>query len=244
MNPSFSTDKFLQNESALGWWPTPGVSQYSTNFTPAAYGDKLFPLLGIDFPTNLSSAVGKRKAEFLAGRYCAKRTLATLGEIATTVPIGDNRSPVWPANIVGSISHSNTTAVAVASKNPAIVALGIDIEHSVREQLAWELKDQVLNPAEQHWLKCGQLAPAEVFTLIFSAKESLFKALYPSVNRYFGFDAATVVELDTNHYTVHLKLNSQLGQIWPCGTVIKAHYKELVTDTLATYVEIYSHELP
>ncbi|MCH9691863.1 MAG: 4'-phosphopantetheinyl transferase superfamily protein [Gammaproteobacteria bacterium] len=243
MHFSAATHSFLTKESNLNWWPESEAAQYSTNFSPAAYEDKLFSLLDIDLPVTLTTAVVKRKAEFLAGRYCAKRALATLGGATATVAIGENRNPIWPASTIGSISHNNTKAVALVDRNSTTFALGVDIEHKIQEQLVWKLKDQVLNKAEKKWLKHKYLAPTETFTLIFSAKESLFKALYPSVNQYFGFDAATAIAFDTNSQTIHLKLNRQLGKIWPYGTIIKVRYKKLEADILATYVRINSHEL-
>ncbi len=58
----------------------------------------------------------------------------------------------------------------------------------------------------------------EALTLVFSAKESLFKALYPSVNRYFDFlDVIVAVfkpktkERDNSTGILTLKLNTDLN---------------------------------
>ena len=62
--------------------------------------------LGLALPVTLDKAVQKRKAEFLAGRYCARAALAQLdGSLAVNIGIGANREPLWPPGFVGSITH-------------------------------------------------------------------------------------------------------------------------------------------
>jgi len=48
-------------------------------------------------------------------------------------------------------------------------------------------------------------------TLIFSAKESLFKALYPHVGNYFGFEAAKLLELHLEAGVLIFELRSSLS---------------------------------
>ena len=58
----------------------------------------------------VAKAVPKRVAQFTAGRVCARRALAQLGN-TEPVPIlmGEDRAPQWPAGYVGSISHTDTS---------------------------------------------------------------------------------------------------------------------------------------
>jgi 4'-phosphopantetheinyl transferase EntD len=50
------------------------------------------------------------------------------------------------------------------------------------------------------------LSFTDAFTLVFSAKESLFKALHPEVNFYFDFSAAELISLcnKTNQFELVL----------------------------------------
>ena len=53
-------------------------------------------------------------------------------------------------------------------------------------------------------------ADVDVFTIIFSAKESLFKCLYPEVKKYFDFKAARMIEVDFSTKTFQLELTETL----------------------------------
>ena len=53
-------------------------------------------------------------------------------------------------------------------------------------------------------------SPKLLLTLVFSAKESLYKCLYPQVQKYFGFDAARVVALDSEQRTFVIQLEQDL----------------------------------
>ena len=73
------------------------------------------------------------------------------------------------------------------------------------------------------------------FTLIFSAKESLFKALYPHVGDYFDFSAAEVVEINGNvgHFTI--KLAQQLTSALKEGMTFKGYF-DINADDVTTYI--------
>ena len=62
--------------------------------------------------------------------------------------------------------------------------------------------------------RLGSRPDALTLTLAFSAKESLFKALYPRVGRFFGCDAAALLSLDDTGGW--LRLRQPLG-CWPQG---------------------------
>ena len=51
------------------------LSNYRCDFNADKYTDALYSELNIHFPKSLQRAVNKRKAEYLSGRYCAKRCL-------------------------------------------------------------------------------------------------------------------------------------------------------------------------
>lgn len=57
----------------------------------------------------------------------------------------------------------------------------------------------------------------ELLTLTFSAKESLFKALYPQVRCYFDFLDARMVAVDTQRQTFVLALLKTLTPNCPAG---------------------------
>ncbi|MEX2962985.1 4'-phosphopantetheinyl transferase [Microbulbifer sp. TYP-18] len=236
---ALNSDNFLSDEDSSIWWPVRGIEQHSLSFHTGGYHDDFFSILGIERPDALDRAVPKRKAEFLAGRYCAREVLLRLGERKTFVDICADRQPGWPGGIIGSISHSNGRAAAIASRDKSIVGVGIDIEDLVAPRLVEELHPQVLNSSERQWLNWGELDPAIVFTLIFSIKESFFKALYPLVRRFFGFDAISISAIEPNSRRAHFSINPQsiVGEFLPSADYT-AHYHQPSEDSLATCVVI------
>ena len=69
-----------------------------------------------------------------------------------------------------------------------------------------EIKNSIINLQEEDLILKSQLSFEDAFSLIFSAKESLFKALYPSVRAYFDFSSAKITAIccNTNSFTLTL----------------------------------------
>ena len=134
----------------------------------------------------LGRAVEKRRREFAAGRACARRALARLEIADAVLPVGPDRLPLWPAGIVGSITHcADYCAVAVARRG-AIAGLGLDAE--VGDELEPELVPLVCLPSEIEALRAlDGLTPGAGAKLVFSAKESAYKCFFPLVQRFLEF---------------------------------------------------------
>jgi 4'-phosphopantetheinyl transferase EntD len=136
-------------------------------------------------------AVASRVLGFRLGRLSAHRALRQLGRDDGPILSGPAREPLWPPGIAGSISHAGTYAVALAAPLDRTDGVGIDIEE---RRPVPELAGQVPRSEERDWI---QAAPAEdhdeLVLALFSAKESIFKAFYPRVERFFGFEAASLV---------------------------------------------------
>jgi len=119
--------------------------------------------------------VPKRLHEYAAGRSAARRAIQMLGRPPCAIPRGNNRAPIWPHGLKGSISHSSKLAAAVVSESLYYQSLGIDVEYS--DRLTPELWKSVLTKREIANLE--KLAPTiaiQTATLIFSAKEAFFKS--------------------------------------------------------------------
>lgn len=158
--------------------------------------EQVIAQLGHLLPGSLASAVPKRRAEFAAGRHVAALALARYGCL-TPVERRADGAPGWPSGFVGSISHAGGLVVAAVARTDAQRSLGIDIEQIVSEDLSRELAARVLSPAELELLTAAlpSAPPQVLFTLGFSAKESLFKCLYPLGQEFFDFDDARIVRL-------------------------------------------------
>jgi enterobactin synthetase component D len=168
--------------------------QVSCYFNKNLFETQTADLLGVTLPSDLNRAVKKRKAEFIAGRYCARQALRRLGgNINTEIGIGENRIPVWPPGYVGSITHTHGYASAVVAHRNKVQGVGLDSETLIEPKSVGSVSRQILTASESYSAQIHRLeSPAQHLTLVFSAKESLFKCLFPLVNRFFDFQAATI----------------------------------------------------
>jgi enterobactin synthetase component D len=138
-------------------------------------------------------AVAKRRAEFLAGRFAARTALSALG-VESMPGRNEDGSPRWPAQISGSITHGAERAFCAVARQSDVRSLGIDVERLMGPETRAELAARICNAAELEVLAAGLGAPEHhLVSLAFSAKESLYKCLYPLVGRYMDFSAAHVV---------------------------------------------------
>jgi enterobactin synthetase component D len=169
-------------------------------YRSTAYHDGLFDELGIAFPPHLSSAVVKRRSEYLAGRFCAQQILKLLGLNASRldIRIGTNREPVWPEGVVASISHTMTWAICVATTEPDVLGLGIDVEMEIASDTANNIKQLIINNDEERLIRSFFQAYNQGLTVLFSAKESVFKAVNRLVGSFFDFSAIRAIRVNPN----------------------------------------------
>ena len=106
------------------------------------------------------------------GREAARAALASLGVDAGDLAAGPH-GPRWPDGIVGSIAHTNGTAVAIAALINDRAALGIDLERGDRAISARVLR-RISTETERAWLRT---AGSEMPLVLFCAKEATYKAL-------------------------------------------------------------------
>lgn len=119
-------------------------------------------------------AVSRRRREFAAVRACARTCLARLGEPAVPVLHDSYGAPVWPAGVVGSMTHCVGFAGAALASTSTTRCLGIDAEPN--EPLASGLLEMIASAPEIQQLP--PLTQVCADKLLFSAKEAAYKALY------------------------------------------------------------------
>ncbi|MBN3189188.1 4'-phosphopantetheinyl transferase superfamily protein [Pectobacterium brasiliense] len=200
----------------------PEVSVCLVGFDKSYYSDELFPLMSPPFPDILKSAVVKRRAEYLAGRYAARQLLQEVG-CNGVVATGSDRAPIWPTGWLGSISHTETWAIAILTPHHFSVGLGVDIETFCPEKMR-EIATAFTTPDERGVLAASRLPFETALLIVFSAKESLFKALYPLVQQIFGFEAAKLCELDAHNNRFTMELTRQLAPNLRAGYRTTGHY--------------------
>jgi 4'-phosphopantetheinyl transferase EntD len=137
----------------------------------------------------VANAVGKRRAEFTTVRTCARIALSELGVAPAPLLSGPKRQPLWPAGIVGSITHCDGYRAVAVARATDVVSIGIDAEPHAA--LPDGILDRVSVPAERAHLR--DLPPGVHWDrLLFSAKESVYKTWFPLAGRWLGFEEAAV----------------------------------------------------
>ena len=132
--------------------------------------------------------VEKRRLEFATARWCARQALAELSITGFPLLPGQDRAPIWPPSVVGTITHTDGCpggycGVAVADRS---VTSGLGLDAEPRLPLIKELWSQVLDDVEQHEASAAE-EPGIQARLVFSAKETTYKALYPTRKRFLEF---------------------------------------------------------
>lgn len=173
----------------------------------------------------VADAVESRRREFATVRLCARDALAQLGGPTVAIPPAADRSPRWPPGFVGSMTHCEGFRGAAVARDADILGVGIDAEPD--SPLPAELHAMVASPQELAALRAlrltGHLLNWE--RLLFSCKESVFKAWYPLTRRWLNFDDAEVsIDLARHTFTAQLRVwgpemaGKQLGELYGAWT--------------------------
>jgi enterobactin synthetase component D len=168
-------------------------------------------------------SVPARRYEYVLGRLAVASLLANLGVAPEERWLrSESRRPIWPAGVVGAISHTNEmVAVTVGPANERIRAVGIDIELLTGQSPLAGSFDQCFTAQE-----AAQLAFIEQGLLVgFSAKESLFKCLAAEVGRYFDFLEVEVVAVDCAVQQIEMRLLTDLSVRLRKGMTFYAGYR-------------------
>src|ERR1700722_20256529 len=171
--------------------------------TDAAFALPLSAETQTHLPQALRRATQKRQREFLAGRWCAKQALHCLGAGSTHVAVADDRAPIWPDRVVGSITHTGHFAAAAVAWAADIVALGIDSEQTIDPAAARDIADVCMVEEPNLFKAADGRSFCEFCTLVFSAKESVFKCLFPLTRKFLEFSDVRITSIDWNrkHFT-------------------------------------------
>ena len=150
------------------------------------------------------SFADKRKQELVAGRYCARKALEQIDSSFYDIflEMTESRAPIWPGGVCGSISHNKNMAIAVVSNKYR--SLGVDIELLIPFERLKKLENSFINESEKTLTREDTLRNS---TIIFSAKESLFKLLHPLCHTYFGFLEAELKSITAEGFVIELMSN-------------------------------------
>lgn len=140
----------------------------------------------------LGNAVPKRRFEFGTARACAREAMRSLGVEPGPILPGPKREPIWPPGIVGSLTHCAGYRAAALALTSDFQTIGIDAEpHAPAPDGVLEA---IAIPAELRRMPGLRVDDPKICwdRLLFSAKETTYKAWYPVTKRWLGFEDADI----------------------------------------------------
>lgn len=224
------------------WRPLPGAAADDPDvceiaFDASAFRSHAFDDYRLACPPTIARSVPQRQAEFFFGRLAARAALSALGLPPTDIPIGTLREPLWPAGVIGSVTHAAGRSAAVAMQRGARLGIGIDVERVIDDTLRPALLAGPIDAQELDLLlRLSGERPSlnALLTLVFSAKESLYKAAFGTVGCFFDHRAARLISLDLAEGQLLLEIREPLCPKLMQGTQCQLRHCFLDPNTVFT----------
>ncbi|MER6349990.1 4'-phosphopantetheinyl transferase family protein [Streptomyces sp. NPDC001595] len=140
----------------------------------------------------VAQAVAKRRREYATVRACARRAMEKLGVPPQAILPGERGAPRWPEGLAGSMTHCTGYCAAALVRAGDLASLGIDAEP--HGPLPDGVLEAVALPTERDRLRRLAADRPEVRwdRLLFSAKESVYKAWFPLTGQWLEFSEADI----------------------------------------------------
>lgn len=221
--PAASIDDFIHADLD-GQSYAPAVL-VSANFDNKQFAAAFYEQYSVYCPPAMIKASRKRQAEYFAGRYLAAEAMASYDIHHFKLIADANRCPLWPNSLVGSITHTNTYAACITANKADIAAIGIDAQDILNDERAERLQSRIIDSAEARIISQSDLSAALGLSLCFSAKEAIYKALYPRIQQYFGFNAAKLHSIDTAANTFSFRFDPALWVLHTDRNLLTLRYQ-------------------
>ncbi|CAM5421294.1 4'-phosphopantetheinyl transferase [Streptomyces avidinii] len=154
----------------------------------------------------IEGVVERRRSDFTTVRTCARRAMGRLGFPPAPILRGPRGEPLWPPGLVGSMTHCDGYRAAALARAEDLASLGVDAE--VNDPLPREGMLRIVTTEEERaWLAPMIERRPDVAwdRLVFSAKESVYKAWYPLTGRWLDFQEAVItVDPDLGTFAARL----------------------------------------
>lgn len=200
------------------------------------FSDELFIKHRVDIPKVIECSVETRRAEFLAGRMMAFQALKFSGFAShEQIKASKNKGPIWPCGYLGSISHSKEFIFTAACEGKKCNSLGVDLEHIFSLETYNNVSKHVHTKSEINIFLNTGISELAASTIIFSAKESLYKALFKYVNQFFGFEVANIISVDMKTYTLEIELIEEFRLKYNLKDKYKCYFNK-INDIVITLV--------
>jgi len=151
----------------------------------------------------VAGAVARRRAEFTTVRACARDALAAMGRPPVPLLPGELGAPIWPSGVIGSMTHCEGYCAAAVACSDDVAALGIDAEpHGPLPEGVLELISSGEERAALEKLPVSEGIAWD--RVLFSAKESVYKAWFPVARAWLDFHEATVELVPDGTFTARI----------------------------------------
>jgi 4'-phosphopantetheinyl transferase EntD len=175
-------------------------------------------------------AIERRRVYFSMGRAAARDALAEFDIYGVAIERGPSGEPLWPAGIVGAITHAGDLAIAIVGRQTHYAGLGIDVEQLSRGLTARAAR-LICTPAEMDWV--NPEAGTTRLTMLFSAKEAVFKALFPIEGVWLGFGDAELT-WHPERCAFEARLLKTASSTHPRGATLEVRCRVIGADVLST----------
>ena len=201
------------------------VRQYSIRLDPRA-ADGVDGWSEVPMPPELAAAAPRRRLHFRAGRHCAIEALRLLAphRPVTALRRGPDGAPIWPSGVTGSITHTDDFVSAAVVDADRARSVGIDSEPVMSAERARRVAVVVSWPCELALLRDAGFDRLVALTLVFSAKEAVFKCLHPIVGHVFGYHDVRLIAVDPASRTFTVRIVRTLAPDYPAGTMLTGRY--------------------
>jgi enterobactin synthetase component D len=182
----------------------------------------------------------QRRLFFTLGRAAARDALLELGVAPVAIGCGAGGEPLWPPGFVGAISHTGDLAIAIVGRQTDYAGLGVDVEQ-LSPGLSARAARLVCTPSELTWAGADELDNTRR-TMVFSAKEAVFKATFPIERVWLGFNDAELT-WDAQQCTFDARLLKEASRDHPVDSILRVRCTvtaaEVLSSTYALPARVY-----
>lgn len=158
----------------------------------------------------IAKAAPGRVRDFTLGRRCARQAMDRLGVKGVAVLSGPGREPLWPDELVGSITHTAGYVAAAVARRSDRLAVGIDVEPN--GPLEDGVVARIARPEELTQLATE--GPLSVERLLFCAKEAIYKVWFPIAGCWLGYhDASVQLDLGGGTFDAEILIDGPLRSL-------------------------------
>lgn len=140
----------------------------------------------------IARAVDKRRREFTTVRACARQAMARLGVPPAPIVPGPQGAPAWPDGVIGSMTHCQGYRASALALRRDVLTIGVDAEPAA--PLPEGVLASIALPSEVTAVTTLAASHPDVAwdRLLFSAKESVYKAWFPLTGKWLDFSEAEI----------------------------------------------------